>query len=100
MTDARRAELAKIHLAKKQLGLDDETYRAMLWMVARVHSAADLDDAGRQAVLDHLKARGFRGGPRTRSARTTPAADREALVHKVQAQMRAANVLCSPHARG
>ena len=26
----RRAELAKIHVAKKQLAMDDETYRAML----------------------------------------------------------------------
>lgn len=32
----------------------------MLWTVARVRSAADLDHAGRQAVLDHLKARGFK----------------------------------------
>lgn len=91
--DTRRtAELAKIHLAKKQLALDDDTYRAMLWTVARVHSARDLDDAGRRAVLEHLKARGFRGRPRTRSTRTTPPRDRAALVRKVQAQMRAANV--------
>ena len=33
----------------------------MLWSVARVHSAADLDHAGRHAVLDHLRARGFVG---------------------------------------
>ena len=57
--DARRRELAQIHIAKAQLGLDDETYRAMLWTVGRVKSSADLDYAGRKAVLDHLKARGF-----------------------------------------
>lgn len=56
----RNSELAKIHIAKQQLGLDDDTYRSMLWTVARVRSAADLDHAGRQAVLDHLKARGFK----------------------------------------
>lgn len=56
----RNPELAKIHIAKQQLGLDDDTYRSMLWTVARVRSAADLDHAGRQAVLDHLKARGFK----------------------------------------
>lgn len=58
--NTRNPELAKIHIAKQQLGLDDETYRSMLWTVARVRSAADLDHAGRQAVLDHLKARGFK----------------------------------------
>jgi phage gp16-like protein len=58
--NTRNPELAKIHIAKQQLGLDDDTYRSMLWTVARVRSAADLDHAGRQAVLDHLKARGFK----------------------------------------
>jgi phage gp16-like protein len=56
----RRRDLAAIHVAKKQLGLDDDTYRAMLWSVGRVRSAADLDFAGRRQVLEHLQARGFR----------------------------------------
>ncbi|HEU4601550.1 MAG TPA: regulatory protein GemA [Steroidobacteraceae bacterium] len=57
----RNSELAKIHIAKQQLGLDDETYRQMLWTIARVNSSKDLDYAGRRAVLEHLKARGFTG---------------------------------------
>lgn len=56
---SRTSELAKIHIAKKQLGLDDDTYRDMLWTVARVRSSSELDHAGRKTVLDHLKARGF-----------------------------------------
>ena len=55
----RNNELAQIHIAKKDLGLDDETYRAMLWTVARVGSSKDLDYAGRQAILTHLKSRGW-----------------------------------------
>lgn len=82
MTDARRNDLAKIHVAKKQLGLDDETYRDMLWTLARVRSAADLDDAGRKAVLEHLQARGFR--PK-RKRGPTPAGDRAPLLRKVYA---------------
>lgn len=39
--DHRRADLAQIHIAIKDLGLDDDTYRAILWTVARVKSAAD-----------------------------------------------------------
>lgn len=57
---ARRRELAKIHIAKAQLGLDDGAYRAMLWTLARVRSAKDLDHGGRAAVLEHCKALGFK----------------------------------------
>jgi len=45
--DHRNAELGKIHLAKKDLCMTDEEYRAMLWSVGRVNSAKDLDYAGR-----------------------------------------------------
>ena len=63
----RSRELAKIHIAKKQLGLDDETYRSMLWTVARVTSSKDLDAGGRAAVLDHLRGVGFKAkSPRPR----------------------------------
>ena len=55
---ARKRELAAIHIAAQRLGLDDETYRQMLWTVARVSSARELDHAGRARVLDHLAARG------------------------------------------
>lgn len=57
--DQRTAELATIHVGKKQLGLDDETYRDMLWTVARVRSAKDLDHKGRREVIEHMRARGF-----------------------------------------
>lgn len=82
MRDRRHAELGKIHIARKQLALDDDTYRDMLWTLARVRSAKDLDDAGRQAVLDHLKARGFKA---RRKRGPTPAGDRSPLLNKVYA---------------
>lgn len=56
----RNNDLAMIHIAKKDLGLDDDTYRSMLWTCARVHSSKDLDYSGRIAVLQHLKARGWK----------------------------------------
>ena len=55
----RNNGLAQIHIAKAALGLDDDTYRAMLWAVARVRSAKDLDHAGRAKVLAHLKRSGW-----------------------------------------
>lgn len=52
--DPRRRDLAAIHIAAKQLGLDDDAYRALLREVAGVESARDLDAAGRRAVLARL----------------------------------------------
>jgi phage gp16-like protein len=56
----RRGQLAAIHVAAQQLGMDDDTYRAMLVRVSgtcglSVRSAADLNDRQRAAVLDELR---------------------------------------------
>lgn len=88
MADARGKELGMIHVAKKQLRLDDDAYRAMLWSVARVRSAADLDAAGREAVIAHLRARGFKT---TSKRRARPPADRAELVAKIRALLIAAD---------
>lgn len=70
MKTPRQRDLARIHLLKAQLGLDDETYRAMLHAVARVDSARDLDEHGRQAVIRQLESKlsptaRFAGKPNT-----------------------------------
>lgn len=70
MSDLRKADLAQIHIAKKALGLDDDTYRDMLWTVARVRSSKELDATGRAQVLAHLRACGWAPAPR----RAAPAA--------------------------
>ncbi len=57
--DQRNRELAAIHVARKQLGLDEETYRSTLQLVAGVRSAKDLSDDDRQRVLDHFRRMGF-----------------------------------------
>ncbi len=93
--DTRRRELAQIHIAKAQLALDEDTYRAMLWTVGRVHSAADLDYAGRRAVLEHLKARGFTTqrpkAPRTKDWGwvNNAAPDRQAMLRKIAVMLNA-----------
>ena len=97
----RKRELAAIHVAKAQLGLDDETYRLMLWTVARARSAADLDHAGRRAVIEHLRKRGFTrpaglqnsgaevqksvAPARDHGKKPAVPADRQALVNKIEA---------------
>lgn len=77
----RNIELGRIHQGAAALGLiqpnDDSAYRSMLWTIGRVRSAADLDEAGRQAVLRHLKACGWQPvqpAIRTTYQRGTPAA--------------------------
>jgi phage gp16-like protein len=56
----REREIRLIHVAKNELQMAEDTYRSMLWAVARVKSAKDLDFTGRKKVLDHLKACGFK----------------------------------------
>ncbi len=67
--DLRRRELAAIHCAKRDLGLDDGTYREMLRQIAGVGSAAELDEGGRRNVLDHLRSK---GAPRAQATRGRP----------------------------
>jgi phage gp16-like protein len=101
--DHRNSDLAKIHVAKKQLGMTEEDYRAMLWTQGRVHSAADLDHAGRQRVLDHLKACGFKptaSKSTKRPARPTPAPDKIKLVRRIRAQLISLDHLPDTYADG
>lgn len=62
----RNAELAKIHIAKKELGLDDDTYRQMLLAVTGKDSAGKLSARQRLAVLAHLTKSGWQPTQRTR----------------------------------
>lgn len=61
---SRKRDLAKIHIAIKQLGVDDSTYREMLFNIAGVKSAADLNGRGRAAVVRHLRRCGFKTSPK------------------------------------
>jgi phage gp16-like protein len=81
----RKNDLAKIHIAIKDLGMDDDAYRAMLWTVARVRSAKDLDAHGRSKVLHHLRSVGWR--PKRRRDPGNVKSDRDALVGKIKAQL-------------
>lgn len=80
----RNPELAKIHIAKKELAMDDDTYRSMLQAVAGVSSASALTPAGVNAVLAHLKRCGWK--PTTRAGKKPlVAVERTALIGKIEA---------------
>lgn len=53
--------IAAIHVARKELGLDDETYRAALVQVTGKSSSADMSEAERQKVLERFRQQGFKG---------------------------------------
>jgi phage gp16-like protein len=82
MKTRRQRELGRIHILKKELGLNDETYHHMLWAVARVESSADLDAFGRKRVIGHLSAR-----LTPRGKRPPRTLDQRPLLKKIEAQL-------------
>lgn len=91
--DNRNADIAKIQIARKQLGLSDEDYRTILATQGNgATSSKDLDHEGRMRVLAHLQRIGFKpkakpGAPSRRPKRPTPAADAAPLVRRIRAQL-------------
>lgn len=66
----RRAMLAKVHLAKKELRLRDEDYRAVLQRITGHASAGDCTEAQLGQALDEFKRQGWKGAS---AARPRPA---------------------------
>jgi len=64
----RRSMLAKINIARGQLGLEEDDYRQMLFTATGRTSLKACDDAQLDAMLALLKAKGFRPIPKAGSA--------------------------------
>ena len=60
---ARDPALAKLHVARKQLGLGEADYRAALMRATGKSSAADLDADGREKALVEFRRLGWKGKP-------------------------------------
>lgn len=54
------SSLAMINIAKKQLGLDEETYRSSLIRVTGKSSLRDMSEPERLKVIDDFKSKGFK----------------------------------------
>ncbi len=57
------SSLAAIHVAKKKLGLDDDTYRAKLTHITGKASTKDMTEQERQRVLAVFRNEGFQPAP-------------------------------------
>lgn len=62
--DARRCKLALIHQAAKALGMDDDTRRALQREATGRASAADMNPQQLDAVIERLRALGFKPAAR------------------------------------
>lgn len=92
---ARKSELAKIHICKSRLGLDDAAYRDLVMSVCAVKSASSLDASGRKKLLDHmascLKASGInphQGAKRLPTRHRPLAQSKEAIEAKIAVQLK------------
>lgn len=81
--------LAKIHIAKKDLGLDDGTYRDMLAALFGEESSADLSIGQMEDFLKRFKELGWRGPARRRGKGRYGAASAASQVEALRERARA-----------
>lgn len=77
----------KIQIARRQLGLDDDAYYAILARVAGVKSSKDLTPGQISRVLIELERLGFKPKAAKKAGRAAPKAspDRQAQIGKIEA---------------
>ena len=81
----RKALLATVHIAKKELKLDDPTYRLVLERVTGYESAADCGDAQLEDVLKEFKRMGYRLRPMSKYRRPQGREEIEPQLKKIEA---------------
>lgn len=59
-TQDRQRLIKLIHVAKRDIALDDDSYRAILQRIGKKTSAADLTVPELEKVLEHMKRSGFK----------------------------------------
>ena len=73
MTTPNRQRLIRlIHVAKRDLSMDDDTYRAILQRIGKKASSADLTIPELEKVLEHLKRSGFKVRSKAKPAQAKP----------------------------
>lgn len=90
MDATRRTLIAKIHIAKKDLAMDDETYRDVLQRVTGKDSCKNMTIVELKKVISDMKRLGFTPKQTAQSIqkhgrKPTTTEDRQALLSKVEA---------------
>ena len=79
--DERNRLIKLIHVGRRELGMDDESYRAMLSNIPRLEGATsskDLSVPNLKVVLEVLKSKGFKVVPNPKkAAKTAPKTDKK-----------------------
>lgn len=85
----RNKDLARIHLAAKELGMDQDTYRAFLKVLTGKESARELDDRQRWKVLQELGHQGAASGTQvSHSGRPKPQGPaKDPMIRKIEAHL-------------
>ena len=58
--DKRKLLIKLIHVAKRELAMDDDTYRGILLSIGNVNSSSKLSISKLELVLEHFKQAGFK----------------------------------------
>jgi phage gp16-like protein len=82
---SRNERLAAIHMGKKELNLDEDTYRDMLGNVTGKRSAKDMDMDDLLKVIQHLDQLGF--SKRDFGQKPKVKLSKDALIGKIEAHL-------------
>ena len=83
MSDNRKKMIAKVHIAKAELGMADDAYRALLVRVGGADSCAKLDDSALDKVLAEMRGKGF--AAKSAGNRPPRRASADAMMRKIEA---------------
>ena len=61
----RRSMEGKVHVAKKEMGIDEDTYRGMMMDVTGKASLTQLNDREVEQLVEHFKAKGWQAKPKS-----------------------------------
>ena len=88
VSTAKMALMAKVHIGKKELNLDDDTYRDVLWRVTGKRSCKKMLIGELEAVIKDMESRGFtpKAAPK-HGKKPSVVGKREPLMGKIHAML-------------
>ena len=81
----RKNLIARIHIGKSQLGLDDETYRQLLVSTTCKTSCTEMTESELQKVLNIMVQKGFKSSSHFWGNRAAPREDKKIYLAKITA---------------